>query len=110
MGANGAPTQVQYDGFEVTSDHGGFVASFIPQFAWYTTKKFRENPHYVQMMENWLQAEKAYWSTLGGRYETMTTWGKDVTGRVYGSAAGDCPNAGYCVHKNLNLANFAIVD
>ena len=88
---------MNYNGFEVLSDHGSFVASFIPQFAWYTLKDWRSNPFNVQMMENWLLAEKSYWSDCGGRYDSMTTWGKDVTGRVYGSSAGDCPNNGYCV-------------
>jgi len=99
VGSKGFPKDVDYKGFGVLSDHGGFVASFIPQFCWYTIRAFRDNTYYSQMMENWLQAERAYWTDLDGRYDTMYTWGKNVTGKVYGSAAGDCPQSAYCVSQ-----------
>merc|ERR1712087_425964 len=73
-----------------------------PLFCWYSIRAFRSNTFYTQMMMNWVLAEKAYWSDLDGRYASMFTWGVDVTGKVYGSAAGDCPQSAYCVSSVRN--------
>ena len=54
-------------------------------------------------MADWLKAEKLYWTSLNGRYPNgLTSHGKNVTGRVYGTAAGQCPRQGYCVTSILN--------
>ena len=62
LGHSGVPTTVTYGGYSVLSDihpdyDGEFVASFIPQFSWYALKSFRQNPFYVEMMEQWLLTE-----------------------------------------------------
>jgi len=97
VGAYGKPKTNNVYGHEILSDSGSLVSSFIPLFCRFATGSFKSNPYYQNMMVNWLAAERAYWRT--DIYEEMYTWGKNVTGRVFGGGAGDCPRAAYCVLK-----------
>eukprot|EP00929_Paragymnodinium_shiwhaense_P013037 TRINITY_DN12089_c0_g1_i13.p1 TRINITY_DN12089_c0_g1~~TRINITY_DN12089_c0_g1_i13.p1 ORF type:complete len:371 (+),score=55.94 TRINITY_DN12089_c0_g1_i13:323-1435(+) len=89
-GRGGFPVHPNYWGFELLSDHGGFVSSFIPQFCWYLTKNFQQNKYYSEyVFPNWLQADMAYWTKALG--DDSRVWGKAVKGIVWGAGAGPQP-------------------
>lgn len=97
VGAEGYPKTFNYWGYELLSDHGGAVSSFIPQFCWFLSRSFHDNLYYSQtMFQNWLHADIKFWDLA--LTSSSTIWGKPVKGKVWGSGAGPYPG-GYNADK-----------
>eukprot|EP01062_Namystynia_karyoxenos_P065623 TRINITY_DN5934_c0_g1_i1.p1 TRINITY_DN5934_c0_g1~~TRINITY_DN5934_c0_g1_i1.p1 ORF type:complete len:427 (+),score=68.86 TRINITY_DN5934_c0_g1_i1:92-1372(+) len=97
-GHGGYPVHKNYWGFDILTDNPGhFVSSFIPQFCWFQTRGFQENPYYAShMMPNWMRADMKYWELALPPDARLS--GHNVSGRVWGSGAGPGPG-GYDVER-----------
>lgn len=89
VGAQGFPKVFNYWGYELQTDHGGAVSSFIPQFCYFLTKGYQKNPYHMSVYRNWLAAELKFWDLA--MPDDAQVWGKPVKGYVFGSGAGPDP-------------------
>lgn len=96
-GIHAYPLTINYGGYDLLTDQRNvFMSSFIPQFNYYLTRGCQTNPFQLQLLNNWLMADRLFWSnTLPAN---STIWGVDVAGRVWGAGAGPAPS-GYGVER-----------
>ena len=112
-GAHGSPVTHHPYGHELLSSTvQGLGSSSFPVFCWFASETFRNNKYYRTMFVDWLSAEREYWQDPMTDSDSISsedanryyTWGKDVTNRVFGAGAGDCPEKEYCVLQIRNTA------
>merc|ERR1712223_567862 len=106
-GANGHPVPITYEGFTLLTDNYNnyFMSSFIPQFNYYLTRGCQTNPFQLQLISDWMQADKLFWSTA--LPSDATIWGSEVAGKVWGAGAGPAPS-GYGVERINGSADLVI--
>jgi len=106
-GANGHPVPITYEGFTLLTDNYNnyFMSSFIPQFNYYLTRGCQTNPFQLQLISDWMQADKLFWSTA--LPSDATIWGSQVAGKVWGAGAGPAPS-GYGVERINGSADLVI--
>jgi hypothetical protein len=74
-----------YWGYELISDHGGFISHFIPQFTYYYCQHFRNNDDYLAYFNNFRKADSLFW----------TKKCPGIPAYEWGLGAGENPGGGY---------------
>ena len=86
----------------LTDSNTTFMSSFIPLFCWYMTKPAQQG-YYRTLLSTWRTADQAWWRDAVEAFTKSSggppkLHGKDVTGRLWGSGAGQSPS-GYGVER-----------